>query len=381
MEVKRLINLIILAIATAVFLYQCGTAILKLNAQQTITISETIDIGDPRIRQPIITVCMVNQYKGQYVDDDLDFQTFSHLNMHRLYDYNDSTISFGKHLNITYEKLMKTFSKYSFNFDGFYQKKRKKYDETFFQSYGYCSELADYDLEELLTIAFINEKNEKYNIFVTDSRLKTFLGPDLISQSGDRIEVYNDIDYKFTVKLKLEDLTNPYTNENCLPDEEEIEMYKDCVDNELTNDLLPDLGCIPPWLSANNQCDGIYEESSKLGQSFYEGGLVYENYSLPSIYHDQNKAQQKCKKPCLKTTIQVERKQKGEPRDNNHYFVDLRFITEIVLKRKIVAYDMFNFVVDVGSSLGLWLGLSILNITDCIINFVYNLDLEKLLYK
>ena len=50
-------------------------------------------------------------------------------------------------------------------------------------------------------------------------------------------------------------------------------------------------------------------------------------------------------------------------------------------KRKVVAYDMFNFVVDVGSSLGLWLGLSILNMSDAMVNFAYKLNLKKLLLR
>ena len=36
----------------------------------------------------------------------------------------------------------------------------------------------------------------------------------------------------------------------------------------------------------------------------------------------------------------------------------------VKVKKKIVIYNWFNFIVDVGSSLGLWLGLSAIGITD-----------------
>ena len=91
-----------------------------------------------------------------------------------------------------------------------------------------------------------------------------------------------------------------------------------------------------------------------------------------------HKAQKKGKKPCLKTTVLVERRVKQVKDKYYSYTVDLLFNTDVVFKRRVVAYDMFNFVVDIGSSLGLWLGLSILNITDAIIRFAYKLNLKKL---
>ena len=176
-------------------------------------------------------------------------------------------------------------------------------------------------------------------------------------------------------------MENPYKHDNCLPHDKEEELFNDCVDKELTKDLLPKLGCIPPWLSTHNNCDGIYEKNGTLNKSFYKSGAVYENYSVPTLYKDQNKAQKKCKKPCLKTTISVEQKLKRLPVEDVHYYVDFRFNTEVGFKEKVVAYDMFNFVVDVGSSLGLWLGLSILNITDAIIDSIWKLNLYKVFFK
>ena len=36
----------------------------------------------------------------------------------------------------------------------------------------------------------------------------------------------------------------------------------------------------------------------------------------------------------------------------------------VKVEKKVVAYTWFNFIIDVGSSLGLWLGLSALSIID-----------------
>ena len=370
MEGKKLLNYIIVTAATAIFCYQTGVAILKLNSGPTMIMSDVIEIEDPRVRLPVITVCKVKQYPhGEHVNDDLVFDSAAFLNLHWLRNHSDSTFSLGKHLNLSYLEMMTKFSSQPQNYLGFLQRKRKiKSRKTVIQPYGLCFELTDYQPTAMLTAKFQkwNHTQEKYDIFITDSRLKTYLGPEYTSQFGDKIEITFGKDYGFAVKLKIEDLTDPYAYNNCFSDKEKGESFKDCVDRELTTDLLPELGCIPPWLSPNNQCDGIYEKRSNLLQSFLEGGSVYENYTAPNKYRDLNKAQKTCQKPCLKTYIFTE-KTSEEMADMTHYFVVLRFKSDVVFNKKVVAYDLFNFVVDVGSSLGLWLGLSILSISNGIL--------------
>ena len=386
MEGKTLLKHVIIVIATAIFLYQCGTAIIKLNAKESLTISETIDVNDPRFKLPLVTVCKVDQYPvEQGIKDRLIFEASVPKNLYYVSNLSDDTISFGKHLNMTYGEMMRNFIKDIKNLEGFFQRSGKEIngisvDETFIQLYGYCFETSDYEPTKLLYIDFSDIIQEKYDIFITDPRLQTYLGPDFTSQTGDRLEISYGNDYGFVIKLEVEDLTDPHNVDNCLLDDDDRESFGDCVDREIGEDLLPELGCVPPWLSPKSQCNRYFEYGSKFNNMFFLDSAVYENYSIPSMMYVQNKAQKACKKPCLKTTILVERKRKHLSNDYEHT-VDLLFNTDVSFKRKIVAYDMFNFVVDVGSSLGLWLGLSILNITDTLINFANKLNLKKLLYK
>ena len=48
----------------------------------------------------------------------------------------------------------------------------------------------------------------------------------------------------------------------------------------------------------------------------------------------------------------------------------------VEVKKVMIAYDMFHFIVDAGSSLGLWLGLSALGIYDLIIE-LYDMVKKK----
>ena len=45
-------------------------------------------------------------------------------------------------------------------------------------------------------------------------------------------------------------------------------------------------------------------------------------------------------------------------------------LEEVTVHTDTPAYDMFNLVVDLGSALGLWLGLSAVSIFDSLVDFI-----------
>ena len=65
----------------------------------------------------------------------------------------------------------------------------------------------------------------------------------------------------------------------------------------------------------------------------------------------------------------VEKEPKLNENHNIAYLI-LKFKDSVRLEKKVVVYTLFNFVIDVGSSLGLWLGLSALSIIDLAIDAV-----------
>ena len=75
-----------------------------------------------------------------------------------------------------------------------------------------------------------------------------------------------------------------------------------------------------------------------------------------------------CLRPCKRVIIQMIRFQKWENRPvrNKLYLVHNN---EVPIHTYVYDYDIFNLIVDLGSSLGLWLGLSALSIYDGIIVF------------
>ena len=67
--------------------------------------------------------------------------------------------------------------------------------------------------------------------------------------------------------------------------------YKKCVDDQIAADLLPKLGCIPPYLSDNNQCTTVKQESTTSNHLLW-------NFMTPYYYFMKSKAQETCKTPC-----------------------------------------------------------------------------------
>ena len=76
--------------------------------------------------------------------------------------------------------------------------------------------------------------------------------------------------------------------------------------------------------------------------------------------------QEQCKQPCLTTKINVQLRNKGipdHPTAATMAKVNLKFEKTVEKRFLVVNYTLYNFLIDVGSSLGLWLGVSVLSFT------------------
>ena len=122
------------------------------------------------------------------------------------------------------------------------------------------------------------------------------------------------------------------------------------------------MDCTPHWLSPNNQCSSNISTFNSTKSEILD--LIWEQFMLHKKKWSLTIAEKKCQKPCLKMTNTLSLA--GESILNGHTIVILRFDDQVRIERKIVAYTWFNFIIDVGSSLGLWLGLSALGIFDII---------------
>ncbi len=135
------------------------------------------------------------------------------------------------------------------------------------------------------------------------------------------------------------------------------DTYKKCVDDQIQKEIGEPLGCIPPWMSYSNHCNGTYANNwaDSLIANFTRK-FVEKPYSLQST-----EIEKKCRKYCSETIASVHTREK---RRTSVYASEIRiaFNQQVKVTEKIFNYGPFQFIIDVGSSVGLWLGLSVLGI-------------------
>ena len=122
------------------------------------------------------------------------------------------------------------------------------------------------------------------------------------------------------------------------------------------------MNCAPPWLSSQNQCqENITIRSNHTKEEVQT--LIDENFWAPKWDRKLTKAETKCEIPCKKMTNLISLRA-SENYSSYATSLEFRFKKTVKVEKKVLSYTGFNFIIDVGSSLGLWLGLSALGITD-----------------
>ena len=190
------------------------------------------------------------------------------------------------------------------------------------------------------------------------------------SVAGERISIIVDPEkpkyYEFQVKLTE---TRIETNDgSCINyPSPEHQTYTACVDEELRGIVVPTLGCMIPWMSEQDKCTGHLERLPKYQQT--------EKWSFNIILDSWRGAQYKsarCPLPCniLKA--------------NTLHYLHSGYITEnlfglyieddVKVERTVFAYSFTDLLVEIGSCLGLWLGLSVVGIFDILVLCVANVQ-------
>ncbi len=124
--------------------------------------------------------------------------------------------------------------------------------------------------------------------------------------------------------------------------------------------------CLPPWLSNNKQCNETYPTDT-FDDSFYDE--IYKNYLQTLLMGSNIKFEEECRQSCEETTYTVI--EKGVIlRDWAARYASITFDPKVLVTERVPNYSMFQYIIDVGSSLGLWLGLSVLGLHDLAVSAV-----------
>ena len=344
------LKVLIHVFAVAMFIIQLRTAIFNILDPDFILATRTIDIKD--VEPPLIMICPFNQYRTAKLEEYgyrseyhlfIGVKSNSTVASWDIQDKQNFTEMIDNFLDINSRQRFSTFQ---------YNVSTKRVQ---FLRYGYCFELQG-DLSKPFVIQEL-----KYNgaiMFITDNAKKTYYTIDITSQTGDKMILKKDYLYSFEVTLSLFDHSKKANKVNCEPTKSY--NYSKCFDERTAIDVLPIFGCNPPWMASTNQCLETNvrldtSENSPFQKFFLE-------YGKPYSYNQPTKAENMCKNPCIRQHINVITR--SETPSTQYSGVDIRFHPDVTKFVDTPNYNWFNFVVDVGSSLGTWLGLSFLSILD-----------------
>ena len=108
------------------------------------------------------------------------------------------------------------------------------------------------------------------------------------------------------------------------------------MDNKIQEDMLPLLGCTPPWLSTNNQCNQIVSSSGFNQEKFYL------KYALPAYSLQKLRIEDSCKRPCLATRATAQLRNQDDHGAYNGSWVKVYFKKEVVVIKHMSGYTYFQ---------------------------------------
>ena len=345
MNGKIIFQFFMLILSIVMFCYQVSKAFKSLMNPPMMVIMESVNITD--VPAPLVYFCPLDQYNKDKIND-FGYEDEFLMLLGALYD--KPIRSWGAHKNLTFQQLVDNVI--DLDLQKFIRNVAYSTRTVFFPKFGYCLNLDEIDVTYTAVIDTINYPIG-FMILLTDSKTRTYFSVDMASQIGDRIrlEEHNQPKvYTFSVDIEMHILSN---KSNCQADLNY--SYEDCVNEFIHTDLLNLFGCIPPYLSANNHCANTREENDVDAFFFY-------NYAQPYFTFGQTIAEEKCLKPCVQQKIIVSLRDEVKMYKKGSSTARITFTPLVKVYSNQPAYDWFNFVVDVGSSFGTWVGLSCISL-------------------
>ena len=220
-------------------------------------------------------------------------------------------------------------------------------------------------------LIYIGERSD-YTVTVTDPAAAVNFRLADHMMTGDIIMVKTDLASKVVVNYLIQlTETSIETGDGSCTDypNEQYETYADCVEKELENKILPVLGCMVPWISRNKMCSGLipklqmHNDLTDMLYSFIISSLTGQ------AHHYDN-----CRPPCKKLSAHSKYLSTRVSQSSNDR-IYINFDENIKVERIVLAYGLDTFLVEIGSALGLWLGLSVIGVFDVLVTPFIKLQL------
>ena len=205
--------------------------------------------------------------------------------------------------------------------------------------------------------------NEDFEVFLTDPGKSMYFSFASTSFKGDRLKSERNHGKVFT--MDLEEIHWLQGNGECTlyGEQEAFKTYADCISYHEDVTFRPMLGCSVPWLAGPDQAQSLCVGRVNLTEEMFKKTSMIFGRFLEGLAYRMFENSKYCLKPCTEvhvtsTNIQTTKSSEGQ-QTIGFYFNANAKVTE-----EMMAYGLFDLLVEIGSSLGLWIGLSALGIFD-----------------
>ena len=363
MKRRKVIRIALFIFSTGMFMYQMMGSIGKLLDPPVILREKKVKLTE--IEPPMITVCPLNQIDLEKLQS-YGFQTFNDFLRGNIKATYPTNISFWDILNNSLVYIPdKEFSiQVEYNDDAIY--KMSNFEKRFYPKYGYCWELKSYDIKPEMKIRITTSTTlQTALLFLTEKLLNTRPALYLPSHRGGVIEIKSNEDMTYFIELEQHSIYNPRKPEECKHySEGELE---NCVDAAFENYTDPVFVCQPPWLTTRKQCADMQWKRRDLKslEDMMKFKVSYETFTLllnRIIEMESAYIQKKCPVACTVTRSEVRPGFTKAPSLSRGTW--LMFDDRVLVSENVISYNFSDFLIDLGSSVGLWFGISVIGLTD-----------------
>ena len=374
MEIFKYLKIAVQVVALAIFAYQMSVAMENYLQSSSYPAVETKDIED--VNLPDIFICLQE-------DDQFDYRNATEKHGYNYLDFllgfvdgSEDFVSWEGGKNLTYGNVLKEIfftilgdMDISSESDESRNRRADALEEHFKAFNGFCRKLDNelLDIKKSFRITFSYMSG--FQVFIADpgKSLHYMIHPDTLQ--GDNILSW--IGNRRFYSIEIEEIIWNEESGECTNygTGKKFDSYADCIANEHEKFLKPILGCMVPWLVAPDHpgiCKGRVNLTKENHQKYFK--TIDEIYRTRAFrIMEQSKA---CLKPCteilVKSTMKSFRKASNYkvPADIAIDEISLHIQKTVKVTKYVKSYGFFDLVVEVGSSLGLWIGLSALGLLD-----------------
>ena len=215
------------------------------------------------------------------------------------------------------------------------------------------------------SIAIDIAERSDYTVTVTDPAAAVHFRLADHMMTGDIIKVQTDLTKQVIVNylIQLTETSIETGDGSCIEyPNKHYKTFADCVDDELKDIISPVLGCMVPWISKSDMCYGLIQKLPKhdyiLEKLF---SIILSSWTGQA--HQSDTCVPQCKRMSANSKY-LSTRASFISKDR----IYLNFDENIKVKRIVLAYDFGTFLVEIGSALGLWLGLSVIGVFDVLVS-------------